>query len=174
MEMEKISTHNISRDGAESIQWNWKLIASSNASFIVSGSRIHSMELKEESTYTPETLAEKLTQESIQWNWKRCHPELWRVKYIHAIRIHSMELKGVQQQEWVAGGVGRHRNPFNGIERYHLHHHLLRYFVPHENPFNGIERDIISSISSILPDDIWGIHSMELKVDGVTPSDLPP
>ena len=131
--MREISTVNIERDGAESIQWNWKKArVAEDTVYFEFRVGIHSMELKVhiELVYVYEFLGF----ESIQWNWK-----LALLVVISMVQVYV--------------------NPFNGIESSHLYSMYLAWYslkrihsmelkvmvsidmlsLPISNPFNGIE-----------------------------------
>ena len=87
---ERVSTVYINRDGAESIQWNWKLGSGVNDSL----------------RWAPGF-------ESIQWNWKM--NRLGEPETVSGGGIHSMELKAATSPKSLPSTKAT-KNPFNGIE----------------------------------------------------------
>ena len=72
MEMKEISTVNMKRNGAESIQWNWKSdYTKVVANFTVDVNPFNGIESGQGGLGVHVELGEL---ESIQWNWKNWYP----------------------------------------------------------------------------------------------------
>ena len=152
----KISTHNISRDGAESIQWNWKLFGCSytpthHNSITNPFNGIESLGITPPHVYIYSWLKNPFngiercfnnpltwatTWESIQWNWKL---------FAFASKITISSLSGIHSMELKANLSNRPRPPDTSW----IHSMELKacyYDTPNDrpggdrNPFNGIER----------------------------------
>ena len=157
--MRELSTVNMGRDDAESIQWNWKPPKG--------GSRRGGREYKESIQWNwkceqPSQVEYQPKPESIQWNWK-VDLALAAVVAIPWPWIHSMELKagGMGVEEWNIAVSRIHSMELKEVSGrvVEFGRDLVR------NPFNGIERNICIEFHSTTKANT-GIHSMELKVGG--------